>query len=118
MFLHVNDLGSAAVFALENWDPNSSQAPISKSGEPLTYLNVGTGLDISIKDLTSKIAEATGYKGHILWDKTKPDGTPKKLLDVNKLSQLGWRYTINLEKGLTSTILDFKQQVKLKQIRL
>ena len=89
-FLHVNDLGKAVIFALENWDPNSDEAPLNKDSQPLTYLNVGTGLDISIKELSEKIATLSGFKGNILWDKTKPDGTPKKLLNVNRLKEMGW----------------------------
>ncbi len=110
-FLHVDDLGDAVVFALEKWDPSATDAPLNNVGNPLTYLNVGTGLDISIKDLTSKIAVATGYKGHILWDKTKPDGTPKKQLNVNRLKEMGWKYSIEIDEGIKRTVSDYRSQL-------
>ena len=78
-FMHVDDLGAAAVFTLEKWDPNSKNAPKTKDNKPLTYLNVGTGKDISIKSLANKIAKMFSYKGEIEWDHTKPDGTPKTI---------------------------------------
>ena len=70
-FLHVDDLASACRFVLEEWDPESKNAPCQENGNPLLYLNVGTGQDISIKDLTYKIAELVGYKGKIKWDESK-----------------------------------------------
>ena len=74
----MDDLGDAVVYALENWDPDSKNAPLDKNGNPLTILNVGTGKDISIKSLANKIAKFLDYKGKIIWDNSKPDGTPKK----------------------------------------
>ncbi len=109
-FLHVNDLGKAAVFALENWDPSSSKAPISNLGNPLTYLNVGTGLDISIKELAQKISDFAGFKGEILWDKSKPDGTPKKQLNVNRLSEMGWKSSIDINVGIKDTVDNYKKR--------
>ena len=103
-FLHVEDLARAVVFALENWDPSDSNAPKNKNGEELTYLNVGTGIDISIKDLALSIAKITNYEGDIYWDTSKPDGTPKKLLDVSRINKLGWEYKIKLEEGIRKTI--------------
>ncbi len=70
----------------------------------MTYLNVGTGEDITIKDLAKKISLATGYKGEILWDKNKPDGTPQKKLNIDKIKSLGWQPTISLDEGLKTTI--------------
>ena len=69
-------------------------------------MNVGTGKDISIKELALKIAELTEFKGKILWDKTKPDGTPKKQLDITAISSLGWKPKITLDKGIRKTILN------------
>ena len=103
-FMHVDDLGKAALFALENWSPNDEEAPKTKDGELLTYLNVGTGEDISIKDLAKKISIFTGYEGEILWDHHKPDGTPQKKLNIDKIKSLGWHPTISLDEGLKSTI--------------
>ena len=89
-FLHVDDLANAIIFALENWNPDSRNSPKDKNGEPLQILNVGTGKDLSIKELALKIANHLHYKGEILWDHNKPDGTPKKLLNVEKIKTLGW----------------------------
>ncbi|KGG11630.1 MULTISPECIES: GDP-L-fucose synthase family protein [Prochlorococcus] len=117
-FLHVDDLGDACVFALENWDPSSSQAPSDSYGNPLYFLNVGTGIDIKIRDLASTIAKIVGYKGEIIWDKSKPDGTPKKQLDVSRLLQLGWKSTISFEDGLKNTIQHFRDELKQNKVRI
>ncbi len=112
-FMHVDDLGEAVVFALENWDPNSKNAPSNKKGEKLSFLNVGTGEDISIRELAGKIALATNYKGEILWNSDKPDGTPKKQLDISNLKKLGWNPRIGLDEGIKKTVKDYEsQQVK------
>ena len=97
-FLHVDDLGEACVFALEHWQPGPDEQQ---------FLNVGTGLDLTIRELAEAVAEATGFQGEILWDASKPDGTPKKQLDVNRLAELGWRARILLAEGLVSTVGDF-----------
>ena len=101
-FLHVDDLGEACVFAMENWSP----AP----GD-LTYLNVGTGVDLSIRELAESVAAATGFQGAIEWDTSKPDGTPKKQLDVSRLESLGWCARIPLAEGLVSTVNYFKKSL-------
>ena len=106
-FMHVDDLGTSVVFALENWDPKDDKAPLGINGEPLTYLNVGTGIDISIKDLAKKISKIVNFKGEIIWDKSKPDGTPKKQLNVDKIKSLGWSPTIKLDDGIKRTIEEF-----------
>ena len=108
-FLHVDDLGDACVFALECWRPTPD--------EP-NYLNVGTGLDLSIRELAEAVAKATGFRGTICWDSSKPDGTPKKQLDVNKIAQLGWRAQIPLAHGLASTVDLFRDQLDRKLVRL
>jgi GDP-L-fucose synthase len=100
-FLHVDDLGEACVFALEHWQPGADE---------LQHLNVGTGIDLTIRELTEQVAATTGYQGEILWDATKPDGTPKKQLDVSRLARLGWRARIPLAEGLASTVADFVAQ--------
>ena len=110
-FMHVDDLGEASVFALEKWDPNSAQAPKTKDNKILTYLNVGTGKDISIKDLAHKVAKIASYKGTIEWDINKPDGTPKKQLDVSRLSRLGWQASINLDDGIASALQTIKKDL-------
>ena len=78
-FMHVDDLGNAVVFILENWDPEIQRFNI-KENKYLTYLNVGTGKDITIKELALKIAHIVDFRGEIIWDKSKPDGTPKKAI--------------------------------------
>ncbi len=108
-FLHVDDLADASLFALENWDPNDENAPKDNNGNPLYFLNVGTGKDITINDLAEKIKILTGYEGRITWDKSKPDGTPRKLLNIEKFSQLGWESKISLNKGLKDTIDNFSK---------
>ena len=97
-FLHVDDLGEACVFALEQWQPGP---------EELQFLNVGTGVDLTIRELAEAVAAATGYQGEIHWDTSKPDGTPKKQLDVSRLAALGWTARIPLAEGLASTVADF-----------
>ena len=99
-FLHVDDLGEACVFALENWRPGLDQ---------LQYLNVGTGIDLSIKELAGLVAKTVGYAGVIQWDSSKPDGTPRKQLDVSKLGAMGWRAAIPLSEGLGKTYAFFKE---------
>ena len=109
-FLHVNDLGKACKFVLEDWYPDLNSEDFG-----LNFLNVGTGKDISIKDLAILIAKITSYKGEIRWDTIKPDGTPKKLLDISRITNLGWQPTISLEEGLTNTYKDFCNQLNKKE---
>ena len=89
-FLHADDLASAACFAMEHYD----------SSEPL---NIGTGEDLPIAELARMVARVVGYSGQIRFDPSRPDGTPRKLLDVQRLSSLGWRASIGLEHGIKST---------------
>lgn len=86
-FLHVDDMAKAVVFAIENKLPEH-------------LYNVGTGSDISIKELAAIVQLKVGHTGEIIWDSTKPDGTPRKLLDVSKMAKLGWNAKINLEEGI------------------
>lgn len=96
-FLHADDLAEACIFLLENFN------------EP-GFLNIGVGEDISIKDLALMIKEITDYSGEILHDLTKPDGTPRKLMDVGKLNQLGWKASIGLKEGITKVYEEFKEK--------
>ena len=106
-FLHADDLGEACVFALEHWSAQSSNAPLDDEGNPLPFLNVGTGNYLSISELAEEVATVVGFEGSIHWDHSKPDGTPKKQLDVSRLAAMGWRAKIDLTKGLVDTVTDF-----------
>ena len=97
-FLHVDDLAKACVLSLEKWSPIDKQQ---------NFLNVGTGKDISIRELAELIAKYARYSGDIQWDDTKPDGTLKKQLDISKIEKLGWSAEINLEEGISRTISEF-----------
>jgi len=108
-FLHVDDLGEACVFALEHWQPTADQ---------LQHLNVGTGVDLTIRELAEAVAEATGFRGTVAWDASKPDGTPKKQLDVSPLAALGWRARIPLREGLRDTVRLFREQLDQQLVRL
>lgn len=90
-FLHVDDMAAACLHLLESYDGPSQ-------------VNVGSGTDVTIRELASLVAETVGYTGRIEWDTTKPDGTPRKLLDVSRLSQSGWSASIGLEDGIRSTV--------------
>tara|TARA_B100001093_G_scaffold256916_1_gene245683 strand:- start:34154 stop:35158 length:1005 start_codon:yes stop_codon:yes gene_type:complete len=103
-FMHADDLGGAVIHVLEKWDPDHISAPKDEFGKNLYFLNVGTGKEISIKNLSEKISNTVGYKGLIYWDKSKPDGTPMKRLNINKIKEIGWVPTIDLEDGLIKTI--------------
>ncbi len=102
-FLHVNDLGDAVLFSLENWDPESDNAPLDKFGNKLSLLNVGSGYEISIKNLANKISKLLNYEGSVLWDKSKPDGTPRKILNCQKINKLGWQSKISIDEGILQT---------------
>ncbi len=98
-FLFVDDMAEAVVFALENKLPD--------------YLyNIGTGKELTIKELALLIQKIVGHSGEIIWDNSKPDGTPRKLLDVSKMQNLGWNYQINLEKGIQMTYDWFLENLK------
>ena len=79
---------------------------------------MGTGVDLTIRELDKAVAEATAFRGEILWDTSKPDGTPKKQLDVSWLAALGWRARISLREGLESTVALFRDQLRQKLVRL
>lgn len=98
-FLYVDDLADACKFVLENWKPNK---------EDIKYLNVGTGNDMKIKKIAEKIAEKCGFKGEIFWDSSKPDGTPKKQLDISKITSLGWEPKTSFDEGLNLTISNYR----------
>ena len=105
-FLFVEDLAEAVVYALEN-------------NLPEHLYNIGTGKDITIKELAETIQKVTGHQGKIVWDANKPDGTPRKLLDVSKMKEIGWEYSTELEDGIKRTYQWFLGNIdKIKEIKL
>ncbi len=97
-FLHVDDAADACVFLMQN-----ASGATREASEPC-YFNVGTGVDVSIGELANMIRDAVGFKGDIRYDHSKPDGTPRKLLEVSRLAALGWRHKISLEDGIRKTV--------------
>ena len=95
-FLHVDDLAEACVFLMDNYDDKP-------------FVNVGTGADVTIKELAETIAEIVGYQGEIVWNTDKPDGTPRKLMDVGRIQALGWKHRIDLHDGIEKVYQDFLQ---------
>ena len=103
-FLHVDDLAQAVVIASEKYDSS-------------LHLNIGSGEDLSIKELAHTVARAAGFSGEIQWDASKPDGTPRKVLDVSRIKALGWKPTITLEEGIASTIAWYKEANARGEVR-
>lgn len=103
-FLHVNDFARAVLICSEKYDSS-------------IHLNVGTGIDLTIKELAEKVASAAGFMGEIVWDKSKPDGTPQKVLDVTKIKDFGWKPTISLDEGIASTIAWYKEASARREVR-
>jgi len=105
-FLFVDDLAEAVVFALDNVLPD--------------YLyNVGTGVDLTIKELAEVIQKAVGHEGEIIWDSSKPDGTPRKLMDISKMHALGWSHKVDLKEGVEKTYAWFLQNTEnYKEVKL
>ncbi len=105
-FLHVDDMADAVVFAVENKLPEH-------------LYNIGTGKDLTIKELAELIQKTVGHKGEILWDSSKPDGTPRKLMNVNKIKKAGWEASTSLEEGIEDTYKWFlENQNKFKEVKL
>jgi len=105
-FLFADDLADAVIFSLEN----------KLSGN---LYNIGTGNEISVKDLANIIKRIVGYQGNIIWDSSKPDGTPKKLMDISKMLSLGWKFSTDLEEGIQKTYTWFLENIeKIKELKL
>ena len=94
-FLHVDDLAEACYFLLQNYNEQG-------------LVNVGSGIDVTIKELAESIVSEVGYNGQLLFDSTKPDGTPRKLLDTSVINKLGWKSRIDLKDGIKKTVLEYK----------
>lgn len=95
-FLHVNDLANACLFLMQNYNENE-------------IINIGTGLDVTIKSLAEMIKKVSGFKGKIIWDVSKPDGTPRKLLDISRIHNLGWHHEIGLNEGIENTWIRYNK---------
>lgn len=100
-FLHADDLADACYYLMNNYDDS-------------TLINIGTGEDVTIKELAETIQKIVGFEGEILWNTEKPDGTPRKLMDVSKLHSLGWKHKIQLEDGIRAVYEDYKQSKNLR----
>lgn len=103
-FLHVDDLADACAFLLG-------------LPQPPDWINVGTGTDVTIRELTETVREVVGFLGKIVWDSTKPDGTPRKLMDVSKLGSLGWRARIGLRDGIQRTYAAYLSELATGKLR-
>jgi GDP-L-fucose synthase len=103
-FLHVDDLADACVFCMGNYDGDE-------------FLNIGTGTDITIKELANIVKEIVGFQGGLTFDISKPDGTPRKLLNVSKLQSLGWKHTIDLQGGVENTYTSFLEELSSGKLR-
>lgn len=107
-FLHVDDMAAASTHVMEI----SAELYQMSTGPTLSHLNVGTGVDCTIKELVETVARVIEYKGNIEWDASKPDGTPRKLLNVDRLHSLGWNHQLSLEQGLKNTYQWFLKNQK------
>ena len=104
-FLFVDDLAQGCLHLL-------------KTDNPPDWVNLGSGTDVTIKELVEQVKETVGYSGEIRWDTTKPDGTPRKLMDVSRMTDLGWKSTISLRDGLALAYQDFLQHLSAGDARL
>jgi len=102
-FLYVDDMADGCMFLMNNFDPNKEQ---NQKGE--IFFNLGTGIDVTIKELTEIVKKVVGFEGEIAWDTSKPDGTPRKLLDMSKMHRLGWKHSVQLEEGVKKAYEWFK----------
>lgn len=102
-FLHVNDMAKACLFVMEKVEAQDLYDSLG-----LTHLNIGSGIEITIQDLAELIQKLSGYQGELIFDESKPDGTPRKIMDESNLKKLGWTHSIGLEEGIRQTILDYE----------
>ena len=100
-FLHADDMADACVYLMQHYSGSE-------------HVNIGTGTDLSIRELAEMIARIVGFEGEIRHDLSKPDGTPRKLMDVSKLHQLGWKHSIDLEQGIKQVYEDFRKKENVK----
>ncbi|MBP5360371.1 MAG: NAD-dependent epimerase/dehydratase family protein, partial [Bacteroidaceae bacterium] len=110
-FLYVDDLANLCVFLMNNY---SGQSNDGGEQDYMATVNAGTGKELTIKALTELVAKVIGYEGQIEWDTTRPNGTPRKLLDVSKAAALGWTYTTELEDGIKLAYEDFLNNPRMR----
>ena len=116
-FLYVDDLAKASIFLLKKWNPVHELSSEELRETSNTIINIGNESEIKIRDLANKIAKVCGYKGKIIWDTKKPDGTPRKKVDTTKLNKLGWEAKTNLDEGLNATLECFKNEISENILR-
>ena len=116
-FLYVDDLADACLYTLEKWNPKFDKNKVDIGQNDLCWINVGSNYEVSIRDLANLISREIGYKGEILWDRSKPDGTPRKKLDTSRLSNLGWEAKTELTLGIKKTIASYRQEKLMKTKR-
>jgi GDP-L-fucose synthase len=104
-FLHVDDMADGCLFLMDHFNPTKEQ---NESGE--MFVNLGTGSDVTIRELGELVQDIVGFQGEIVWDTTKPDGTPQKLQDVTKIHEMGWRHSVELREGVEKTYSWYLQQ--------
>jgi GDP-L-fucose synthase len=118
-FLHVDDAASACIYLMNLPDEQYDTARMASSSQPdrqtktqaqISFINVGSGKDLTIKELAEKVKAAVGYRGEVVWDRTKPDGTPRKLMDVSRLTKLGWTPRVDLQAGIEHTYKWYRTQ--------
>ena len=113
-FMYVDDMAEACIFILE-----LDKKIYDNNTRPMqSHINIGTGKDTTIREMVTIMKKVVGFKGEIVFDDTKPDGTPRKLLDTTRINQLGWKSSISLKKGIKKTITIFKSELKNKELRL
>ena len=108
-FLHCDDLADACLYVLENVNSEIINKNLGNNNKLINHINVGSGKDISIKDLAELISKEVDYKGEILWDSSKPNGTHQKKLDINLMRKLGWQQKISLKEGIKKTVKEFRE---------
>ena len=107
-FLYVDDMAQASLFILE-----LDERIYKANTQPmLSHINIGTGVDLSIREMAETMKKVINYKGRIVYETSRPDGPPRKLTDVSRLSQMGWKYTVDLKKGLEKTYEWYLENVK------
>ena len=109
-FLYVEDFAEACLFLLKKWDLKSDYLPKDINGNKLNWINVGSDFEISIRDLAEKVSKIVGFDGEIIWDQTKPDGTPRKKLDNSCIKKIGWNSTTDLDTGIKKTIKTYVEE--------